>query len=168
MMPSFVFSSCVGDDVVDDGYVPPEYSGVADAIEYAWSKGVILVAGAGNSRRTERMSPASYPHVISVAALKRRGRIARFSTKGKWVDFASPGVDMRSNMPNGDLNRCRRSLAGHGGHHGCRGAHAGCRHSTRGGADDARDLGLADPRSSLRPIDASLAVRLRLSWGSPQ
>ena len=42
--------------------------GVADSIAYAESKGVVVVAAAGNGGSDDPTYPASYPGVVSVAA----------------------------------------------------------------------------------------------------
>ncbi|GII85829.1 type VII secretion-associated serine protease [Sphaerisporangium siamense] len=68
------------------------------AIRYAVSKGVVLVAAAGNDgagRVTGPYSyPASLPGVISVAAADRGLRKASFSNRNSLVLVAAPGVDI--------------------------------------------------------------------------
>ena len=68
---------------------------VVDAIEYANSKGCIVVAAAGNSGfRTGENSvdyPGRYRQTIAVAAIRSNGDIAGFSGGGEEVDVAAPG-----------------------------------------------------------------------------
>ncbi|MEU9888338.1 S8 family serine peptidase [Sphaerisporangium sp. NPDC051011] len=68
------------------------------AIRYAVSKGVVLVAAAGNDgagRKTGPYSyPASLPGVISVAAADRGLHKASFSNRNSLVLVAAPGVDI--------------------------------------------------------------------------
>ncbi|PWM46620.1 MAG: hypothetical protein DBX47_02235 [Clostridiales bacterium] len=64
------------------------------AVEYAYSKGCVLVASAGNDGNSILNYPASYENVISVAALKKDGTRARFSQYNEFVDFIAPGEDI--------------------------------------------------------------------------
>ncbi|MDQ1057386.1 thermitase [Arthrobacter globiformis] len=69
------------------------------AVNNAWNKGVVLVAAAGNAGTQAKIYPGAYPNVISVAATDNRDNKASFSTYGKWVDVAAPGVDVYSTFP---------------------------------------------------------------------
>jgi serine protease len=62
-----------------------------DAIDYAHSKGVVIVAAAGNSARNAAEYPARYPHVIGVAALDPAGNKTPYSNYGAGVDISAPG-----------------------------------------------------------------------------
>ena len=66
------------------------------AVNYAESKGVILVAAAGNDGFSEVSFPARYDSVIGVTALSPDGRVADFSNFGDGVDLAAPGVGIVS------------------------------------------------------------------------
>lgn len=70
------------------------------AVNYAHSKGVTLVAAAGNSGGSVGY-PASYESTIAVAASDSQDHIAKFSSRGKEVDFIAPGVAVKSSVPNG-------------------------------------------------------------------
>lgn len=76
-------------------------STLKSAVEYAWNKGVVLVAAAGNSGTTRRHYPAYYSQAIAVAATDANDNKAYFSTYGSWVDVASPGLDIFSTYPGG-------------------------------------------------------------------
>lgn len=69
------------------------------AIDYAWSKGAVLVASAGNEGNTLEGYPAAYGNVISVSASDSNDGRASFSTYGAWVDVAAPGVGILSSVP---------------------------------------------------------------------
>ncbi|MCK2213001.1 S8 family serine peptidase [Actinomadura sp. ATCC 31491] len=75
------------------------------AIGYAISKGVVLVAAAGNEgdRRSGDYAPYSYPAafpgVVSVGATDRRLRRAAFSNWNSSVQVAAPGVDIMGAGP---------------------------------------------------------------------
>jgi serine protease len=62
-----------------------------DAINYAHSKGVTIIAAAGNSNQNSASYPARYPRVIGVAALDSVGIKAPYSNFGAGVDIAAPG-----------------------------------------------------------------------------
>ncbi|WP_258805141.1 S8 family serine peptidase [Pseudarthrobacter sp. NS4] len=70
------------------------------AVNNAWKKGVVIVAAAGNAGTQAQIYPAAYPNVIAVAATDNNDAKASFSTYGKWVDIAAPGVDVYSTFPN--------------------------------------------------------------------
>ena len=68
----------------------------ADAVEYAHSRGCILVAAAGNAGGDETYAgcysyPASYDHVISVGAYGQDGLICGFSQHNDALDVVAPG-----------------------------------------------------------------------------
>lgn len=71
------------------------------AINYAWNKGVVIVAAAGNSGSRSKLYPAAYKNVIAVAATNNNDQKASFSNYGvKWVDVAAPGENIFSTFPN--------------------------------------------------------------------
>lgn len=70
------------------------------AVKYAVSKGVTVVAAAGNNGG--RVScPACYGDSIAVSASDSRDKIAGFSSRGSQVDFIAPGVSVKSSVPGG-------------------------------------------------------------------
>ncbi|MEV6301470.1 S8 family peptidase [Actinoplanes sp. NPDC051861] len=75
---------------------------VTNAIKYARSKGVTVVAAAGNSR--QEGNPTNYPGadegVIGVAATDSNDRYGSYSNAGSYVDVAAPGSDILSTAPN--------------------------------------------------------------------
>jgi len=76
---------------------------VNQQIEYAVSKGVVLVAGAGNDSGRITM-PASHPDVIAVGAVDRNKRITWYSNYGSQLDVVAPGGDTRGGQANGILS----------------------------------------------------------------
>jgi thermitase len=71
-----------------------------NAVNYAWRKGVVLVGAAGNSGNSSPTYPAYYANMIAVAATDKNDQKASWSSYGKWVDVAAPGVDIYSTFPN--------------------------------------------------------------------
>ncbi|HET7098823.1 MAG TPA: S8 family peptidase [Patescibacteria group bacterium] len=70
------------------------------AINYAWSKGAVIVAAAGNSGKNRALYPAYYANAIAVAATDQNDKKAGFSNYGTWVEVAAPGVSILSTYKN--------------------------------------------------------------------
>ena len=70
------------------------------AVNNAWNEGAVIVAAAGNAGTQAKIYPGAYPNVIAVAATDNNDAKASFSTYGKWVDVAAPGVSVYSTFPN--------------------------------------------------------------------
>ena len=90
-------------DQNDSGKVSTE---LADAIAYAQSKGLVVVAAAGNQPLTDKSYPAALPGVISVAAVDSDDQLASFSRRGPWVSIAAPGVGVLTLAPNCSDGNC--------------------------------------------------------------
>jgi thermitase len=73
-------------------------STLEDAINYAWSEGVVVVAAAGNYGNTAPLYPAYYTNCIAVAATDSLDRLASWSNYGDWVDVAAPGVGIYATL----------------------------------------------------------------------
>jgi thermitase len=84
-----------------------------DAVDYAWSRNVILVAAAGNSGGTGKEAPAACPHVVAVASVDSSGALAPSTTRGNWVTIAAPGVNLlsTSTTPDGFMRASGTSVA---------------------------------------------------------
>ena len=67
-----------------------------DVIDYALSKGALVVAAAGNDNFLEDFYPASYNGVLSVAATSLGDKKASFSSFGFHVDVSAPGQSIYS------------------------------------------------------------------------
>ena len=67
------------------------------AVSYAVTKGVLVVAAAGNEgSNADEYTPGSLAGVLTVAAADRDGDRAAFSNFGASVDLTAPGVDIVS------------------------------------------------------------------------
>jgi len=93
---AFYYAVNNGADVISNSWGGGYVQAAQDAVDYAYSQGVIVTASAGNSGDTCHHYPANYEHVISVAATNSNDERASFSTYGDWVDIAAPGVDVLS------------------------------------------------------------------------
>jgi hypothetical protein len=85
-----------------DSFSPAEEA----AVEYAWSKGVLVVAAVGNGPQAPRTPwpyadyPAALPHVLGVAAVNQSGNVPAYSNRDKqFVDLAAPGGPIFSTIP---------------------------------------------------------------------
>ena len=76
---------------------------VQEVVKAANAKGIVIIAAVGNDGpfTKKRMYPAAYEEVIGIAAQDRFNRTARFSSKGDYVEFSAPGVDIWSAIPKG-------------------------------------------------------------------
>lgn len=64
------------------------------AIQYAMSKGSIVVAAAGNDGCNCISYPANYPEVIAVGAVDSTNNLASFSSYGTRLDLLAPGANI--------------------------------------------------------------------------
>jgi serine protease len=74
----------------------------ADMYAAAVAAGATVIAAAGNANTSAPFYPASYPGVISVAAVDASNNRAGFSNYGPLISIAAPGVDVLSTVPTGD------------------------------------------------------------------
>ena len=85
---------------------PAQPNTETDAVAYAWSQGVVLVAAAGNDNNTNRLYPAANDDVIAISAtdhIDDRASFSTFSIPGDhWVSLMAPGVDTLSTAPVAD------------------------------------------------------------------
>lgn len=78
----------------------------ASAINYAVSRGAVLVAAVGNSDDAPASPwpfasyPAALPHVIGVSALSPSGNVPQFSNRDRiYNDLSAPGQEIYSTLP---------------------------------------------------------------------
>ena len=69
-------------------------STLQNAVSYAWNKGSLLVAAAGNNGSSTTVYPAAYPNVVAVSATTSADTLASFSSYGSFVDLSAPGQDI--------------------------------------------------------------------------
>lgn len=66
-------------------------STLQSAVDYAWSKGAVIFAAAGNNSSSSPMYPAACNNVVAVSASDKNGVFASFSNYGSWIDLSAPG-----------------------------------------------------------------------------
>lgn len=69
------------------------------ACDYAYSEGVLLIAGSGNTGDFTVIYPAKYESVVAVGAVDQNDQKAPFSNTGSEMELAAPGVDINSTFP---------------------------------------------------------------------
>jgi len=91
-----------GADVINMSLGGPGYSSVMEsAIAYARSRGVTVIAAAGNSDSPDMFSPAGLAGVVAVSAVDEARAKASFSNYGPSIDVAAPGVRILSTLNDG-------------------------------------------------------------------
>jgi subtilisin family serine protease len=102
-------------DASVDTYSPLEQA----AIDYAWAKGVVVVAAVGNGPQAPRTPwrfadyPAALPHVIGVGAVRQDGSVPDYSNRDAvYNDLAAPGDNIVSTIPVSQIDATRPACAG--------------------------------------------------------
>lgn len=87
---------------------------IVSALEYARSRGAVVIAAAGNQGSPQVAYPARARHVIAVAATTARGCQAEYSNSGVHVDISAPGggADAANSDTPYDAQTCRPDLRG--------------------------------------------------------
>lgn len=70
-----------------------------DAVNYAWGKGVLLIAATGNNQGRRVAYPAKFQNCFGIGATTNTDSIASFSNYGPEVDVAAPGENVYSTLP---------------------------------------------------------------------
>jgi serine protease len=69
------------------------------ALRYAYRRGVVVVAAAGNEGRVGVDYPARAPHVIAVGATTEHGCLADYSNDGPGLTLVAPGGGADADLP---------------------------------------------------------------------
>jgi subtilisin family serine protease len=83
--------------------------GVAQAIQYARSKGVLVVAAAGNSGSADATFPANEPGVVGVTSTDPADTRYDWASFGNWVPLAAPGCSKSTQAGGGYADFCGTS-----------------------------------------------------------
>lgn len=88
-------------DIINLSLVERDSRALRSAVRAATRRGIIIVAGAGNTRASgsQAQYPAAYPGVIAVGAIDKQRELATFSTEGDYVDVVAPGVRVLASDP---------------------------------------------------------------------
>jgi thermitase len=102
-----------GADVINLSLAGTGYSStVANAVQYALDRDVLVVASAGNAGTTTVQYPAGYDGVVAVAASDAGDYRYSWSSYGDWVDLAAPGCNTTTAVGGGYRTFCGTSSAG--------------------------------------------------------
>jgi len=94
---AIVYAADNGADVISMSFGMPYRSYVLEeAIDYARSKGVVLLAASGNGGIEEANYPSALDSVISVGATNDSDRVAYFTSYGDYLDICAPGLSILS------------------------------------------------------------------------
>lgn len=98
--------------VVNLSIAGPDNRIVRLAVQRAVKRQLVLVAAAGNwGSASPPAYPAAYPEVIAVTAVSADGRVYSHANRGRYVDFAAPGVRMWTAVPEGGRYQSGTSFA---------------------------------------------------------
>lgn len=81
------------------GFSSDSYA-LQEIVEEAVQDKIIIIAAAGNKSSSDPFYPASYDHVLAVAALNNFNAKMSKSNYGDWIDIAAPGYRVLSSLPN--------------------------------------------------------------------
>jgi alpha-tubulin suppressor-like RCC1 family protein/subtilisin family serine protease len=92
---AIIYAADNGARIISMSFGGPASQLEKDALDYADSKGVLLIAAAGNDAvsSTDNAYPAAYGNVLAVAATDFNDAKAFYSNYGAWVGVAAPGGD---------------------------------------------------------------------------
>ena len=97
VITGIVYAADNGADVINCSWGGPGYlESQKERIDYAISKGAIVVVAAGNSGSESVHTPGAYPNVLCVANTNSADKVNPSSTYGPWVDVSAPGTDILS------------------------------------------------------------------------
>lgn len=110
---AIIYAADHGAKVISMSYGGPfESQTEKSAINYAWSKGVVLVAAAGNDGTSNKGYPAAFPNCIAVGSTGVNDIHSDFSTWGPdWVDVGAPGENVLSTVIGGYANNTGTSMS---------------------------------------------------------
>lgn len=92
-----IYAADNGADVVNMSWgLDIEIPVVGEALEYAASRGVVLIAAAGNDSQELYNYPASYGEVITVGATNSDDQVTTFSTISDSINVCAPGLSILS------------------------------------------------------------------------
>jgi len=94
---AIVYAADNGANVINLSVSPGFPDVVQDAVDYAGSKGVLVISAAGNTAENlDAMQPGGLQRVMTVAATDGDDKRAIFSNVGSNISVAAPGVDVVS------------------------------------------------------------------------
>ncbi|MBM4430520.1 MAG: peptidase S8, partial [Chloroflexi bacterium] len=97
VISGIVYAANNGARVINMSLAGPTWSlSLWEAVEYAWNKGCLLVAAAGNGNTSAPYYPAAFEHVMGVAATDANDARWSLSNYGDYISVAAPGQGIYS------------------------------------------------------------------------
>ncbi len=76
-------------------------STLQSAITYAWNKGTVVFAAAGNYSTSTPYYPAACDYAVAVSSTSSSDTLSSFSNYGSWIDVAAPGESILTTASGG-------------------------------------------------------------------
>jgi subtilisin family serine protease len=93
-----------GARIVNMSFAGPRDPAIAQALQIAREKGILVIAAAGNNGpKSPPLYPGADPNVMAVTATDESDRLFNSANQGKYITAAAPGVDVLVPAPNGAL-----------------------------------------------------------------
>ncbi len=91
MAQGITYAADRGVRAINLSYAGTSYpSSVASAVAYAWTRGAVTVASAGNESSGAPHYPAGLPHVVAVSGVEDHDLLVYYSNYGSWIDVSAP------------------------------------------------------------------------------
>jgi subtilisin family serine protease len=112
LLKAFDWMVAEGVHVVNMSVAGLDSEALRSVIEGAQKKGLVTVAAAGNWGSADRPAyPAAYDQVIAVTAFGPDGERYNMANRGSYIDFAAPGVEIWTAVPDGGRVQSGTSFA---------------------------------------------------------
>src|SRR5262249_2022866 len=93
-----------GARIVNMSFAGPRDPALAQMLQIAREKGILVIAAAGNNGpKSSPLYPGADLNVIAVTATDESDRLFNNANQGKYITVAAPGVDILVPAPNGSL-----------------------------------------------------------------
>ena len=93
-----------GARIVNMSFAGPRDPAIAQALQIARERGILVIAAAGNNGpKSPPLYPGADPNVMAVTATDESDRLFNSANQGKYITAAAPGVDILVPAPNGAL-----------------------------------------------------------------
>jgi serine protease len=101
IIDSIMWATDQGADIINmslGGSLPSK--AMEDAVNYAYERGVTVVASSGNDGENDVAFPAAYENCIAVGAVRFDKTVTSYSNRGNALDLVAPGGDMEADQNN--------------------------------------------------------------------
>jgi subtilisin family serine protease len=93
-----------GAKIINMSFAGPHDPALAQELQIAREKGILIVAAAGNAgAKSPPLYPGADPNVMAVTATDEHDRLFNGANQGSYVTVAAPGVNILVPAPNGDV-----------------------------------------------------------------